>query len=178
LVGCSVVSGRPLRSRAVSGVSLDVCVGLGPVLASHAPSPPAAATGRLARAGSGSHSGMELWRSIISVRPSKQPLMVRTFLKVYMELGSYFFVSARTNKRHHHQSCSCVFITAGPCHSVCVCLLLQDLVQSFVRVSNFSDSVCLLLQYRFLCVCLLLQYLLQSCSRVSGTKHTPSRTAL
>jgi hypothetical protein len=25
-----------------------------------------------------------------SVRPSKQPLMVRTFLKVYMELGSYF----------------------------------------------------------------------------------------
>jgi hypothetical protein len=38
---------------------------------------------------------------IISARPSKQPLMVRTFLKVYMELGSYF-VSARTNKRHHH----------------------------------------------------------------------------
>jgi hypothetical protein len=38
---------------------------------------------------------------IISVRPSNQPLMVRTFLKVYMELGSYFFVS-RTNKRHHH----------------------------------------------------------------------------
>ena len=27
---------------------------------------------------------------IISVRPSKQPLMVRTFLKIYMELGSYF----------------------------------------------------------------------------------------
>ena len=27
---------------------------------------------------------------IISVRPSKQHLMVRTFLKVYMELGSYF----------------------------------------------------------------------------------------
>ena len=24
------------------------------------------------------------------VRPSKQPLMTRTFLKVYMELGSYF----------------------------------------------------------------------------------------
>ena len=28
---------------------------------------------------------------IISARPSKQPLMVRTFLKVYMELSSYFF---------------------------------------------------------------------------------------
>ncbi len=27
---------------------------------------------------------------IISVRPSKQPLMVRTFLKIYMELGSSF----------------------------------------------------------------------------------------
>ncbi len=27
---------------------------------------------------------------IISVTPSKQPFMVRTFLKVYMELGSYF----------------------------------------------------------------------------------------
>ena len=27
---------------------------------------------------------------IISARPSKQPLMVRTFPKVYMELGSYF----------------------------------------------------------------------------------------
>jgi GTPase involved in cell partitioning and DNA repair len=26
---------------------------------------------------------------IISARPSKQPLMVRTFLKVYMELDSY-----------------------------------------------------------------------------------------
>jgi hypothetical protein len=27
---------------------------------------------------------------IISARPPKQPLMVRTFLKVYMEFGSYF----------------------------------------------------------------------------------------
>ena len=27
---------------------------------------------------------------IISARPSKQPLMVRTFLKGYVELGSYF----------------------------------------------------------------------------------------
>jgi len=38
-----------------------------------------------------------------SIWPSKQPFMVRTFLKAYMELGSYF-VSARTNKRHHHHS--------------------------------------------------------------------------
>ena len=33
LVGCSVVSGRPLRSRGVEEVSLHVCVSLGPVLA-------------------------------------------------------------------------------------------------------------------------------------------------
>jgi hypothetical protein len=38
---------------------------------------------------------------IISARPSKQPLMVRTFLKVY-GARLLFFVSARTNKRHHH----------------------------------------------------------------------------
>jgi hypothetical protein len=43
LVGCSVVSGLPLHSRAVAGVSQRVCVGLKPVLASHAPSPPDAA---------------------------------------------------------------------------------------------------------------------------------------
>jgi len=30
--------------------------------------------------------------------------MVRTFLKVYMELCSSFFVSAKTNKRHHHHN--------------------------------------------------------------------------
>jgi hypothetical protein len=56
-VGCSVVSGRPLRSRAVAGVSLHVCVCLGPVLASHATSLPAAAAaawrgrGRVHKAG-------------------------------------------------------------------------------------------------------------------------------
>jgi hypothetical protein len=43
LVGCSVVSGRPLRSLAVAGVSQRVRVGLAPLLASRAPSPPAAA---------------------------------------------------------------------------------------------------------------------------------------
>jgi hypothetical protein len=34
---------------------------------------------------------------IISARPSTHPLMVRTFLKVYMELG-FYFVSARKIK--------------------------------------------------------------------------------
>jgi hypothetical protein len=45
LVGCSVVRGLPLRSRAVVGVSQPFCVGLVPVLASRAQSPSAASTG-------------------------------------------------------------------------------------------------------------------------------------
>jgi hypothetical protein len=41
---------------------------------------------------------------IISARPSKQPLMVRTFLKVYMELGSYFlFLPEQINIRKKHE---------------------------------------------------------------------------
>ena len=60
LVGCSVVSGRPLRSRAVAGVSQRVRVGLGPVLASRAP---CGRRGRLAGAGLGSHCGVEFGRS-------------------------------------------------------------------------------------------------------------------
>jgi hypothetical protein len=40
LVGFSVVRGRPLRSRAVAGWSMHVCVCLGPVLASYATSLP------------------------------------------------------------------------------------------------------------------------------------------
>jgi hypothetical protein len=43
LVGCSVVSGLPLHSGTVAGVLQHVCVCLGPVLASHAQSQPAAA---------------------------------------------------------------------------------------------------------------------------------------
>jgi hypothetical protein len=41
------------------------------------------------RSGPGAARSILLFH-IISARPSKQPLMVRTFLKVYMELGSYF----------------------------------------------------------------------------------------
>jgi hypothetical protein len=41
------------------------------------------------RSGPGAARTIPLFH-IISARPSKQPLMVRTFLKVYMELGSYF----------------------------------------------------------------------------------------
>jgi hypothetical protein len=38
---------------------------------------------------------------IISARPSKQPRMVGSTLGVY--IFGLIFVSARTNKRHHHQ---------------------------------------------------------------------------
>ncbi len=50
---------------------------------------------------------------IISVRPSKQPLMVRTFLKVYMELGSYFLFLQEQIKDIIIIGV-CVFITAVP----------------------------------------------------------------
>ena len=43
---------------------------------------------------------------IISARPSKQPLMVRTFLKVYMELSSYFLFLQEQIKD---------IIISGPC---------------------------------------------------------------
>jgi hypothetical protein len=41
------------------------------------------------RSGPGSARTILLFQ-VISARPSKQSLMVRTFLKVYMELSSYF----------------------------------------------------------------------------------------
>jgi hypothetical protein len=57
--------------------------------------------------GGGVRSGLGEARTIlllhiISVSPSKQSLIVRTFLKVYMVLGSYF-VSVRAKKRHRHR---------------------------------------------------------------------------
>ena len=39
---------------------------------------------------------------IISARPSKQPRMVRAFLKDIYGAWLLFFVSTRTNKRYHH----------------------------------------------------------------------------
>ena len=46
---------------------------------------------------------------IISVRPSKQQLMVRTFLKVYLELGSYFLFLQEQIK-------AIIIITRFECH--------------------------------------------------------------
>ena len=111
LVGCSVISGRSLCSHTVVGVSRHVCVCLGGVFGGEE-------EGGGVRSGPGEDRTILLLH-IISVRPSKQPLntakaklcfcknnkrriiMERTFLKVY---GAWllFFVSERTNKRHHH----------------------------------------------------------------------------
>ncbi len=49
----------------------------------------AVAQGWYERSGPGAAGTIQLFH-IISARPSEQPLMVRTFLKVYMELDSYF----------------------------------------------------------------------------------------
>ncbi len=51
---------------------------------------------------------------IISARSSKQPLMVRTFLKVYMELGSYFLFLQEQIK-------DIIIIIAGMCASCMKC---------------------------------------------------------
>jgi hypothetical protein len=51
------------------------------------------------RSGPGA-AGTFLLFHIISVSPSKQPRMVGSFLGVY--IVGQIFVSARTNKRHHH----------------------------------------------------------------------------
>ena len=42
---------------------------------------------------------------IISARPSKQPLMIRTFLKVYMELGFYFLLLQKTSSSFWSHIC-------------------------------------------------------------------------
>jgi hypothetical protein len=61
-------------------------------------------------------AGAILLFHIISARPSKQPLLVRTFLKVY-GARLLFFVSARTNTRHRRRQ------------------------QTFERSTRFADSV-------------------------------------
>ncbi len=57
------------------------------------------------RSGSGAARTILLFHTICA-GPPKQPLMVRTFLKVYMELGSYFLFLQ-------------VFITAVPNTKLC-----------------------------------------------------------
>jgi hypothetical protein len=84
-------------------------------------------------------AGTILVLHIISARPSKQPLLVRTFLKVYLELGSYF-VSARTNKRYHHHlsfhSPGCV-----PCHHASLVSLSRATMNPAIRLSWVTKYV-------------------------------------
>jgi hypothetical protein len=86
--------------------------------------------------------------------------MVRTFLQVYMELGSYF-VSARTNRRHHHhlipanhivnnlQGSKCVKQTLAnymSCPSLQSFLCLHEQIKDIIIITNCmscpSHSTC------------------------------------
>jgi hypothetical protein len=72
---------------------------------------------------------------IISARPSKQPLMVRTFLKVYMELGSPFLFLQEQIKD--------IIITSMMSHSLCthaVMLTVSNLASTSPR---FHHPFCL-----------------------------------
>jgi hypothetical protein len=62
-------------------------------------------------------------------RPSKQPLMVRTFLKVYMELDSSFLFLQEQIKDIIINMC---YEGHSDEHGCCVCLLLQDLLYVFI----------------------------------------------
>jgi len=71
---------------------------------------------------------------IISVWPSKQPLMVRTFLKVYMELGSYFFfLQEQILERHHHRL---------PCGGVAGCEVLVCVYYCRTVTRTYYKAVC------------------------------------
>ena len=93
---------------------------------------------------------------IISVRPSKQPLMVLTFLKVYMELGFLYFVSARTkinnNKKKHHNhwlrgKLLLVFICAleypVAAHTGSYFLFLQEQIKDIIIMDHERRSIAL-----------------------------------
>jgi hypothetical protein len=87
---------------------------------------------------------------IISARPSKQPRMVRTFLKVYMELGSYFLFLQEQIKD------IIIFhiISAGPskqplmvrnflkvCGAWLLFFFLQEQTKEIIIMSNFFNHV-------------------------------------
>ena len=68
---------------------------------------------------------------IISVRPSKQPLMVRTFLKVYMELGSSFLFLQEQIKT---SSSLCI-----ERNTLCMCIYTMS-IHSVYLVSDLEGS--------------------------------------
>ena len=93
---------------------------------------------------------------MISARPSKQPLMVLTFLKVYMELGFLYFVSARTkinnNKKKHHNhwlrgKLLLVFICAleypVAAHTGSYFLFLQEQIKDIIIMDHERRSIAL-----------------------------------
>jgi hypothetical protein len=153
LVGCSVVSGRPLRSRAVAGVSMHVCVCLGPVLASHATSLPAAAAAALRGRGRVHIAG---W-SCGGVGPVRALSHV-FFFSTLVRCGEYRsqtgiqrklnFVSVRTIKEGSSPVCACVWRV---CMCVCVCVYAYAKMYLHVSVAQTAGSP----PHQFaVCVCL------------------------
>ena len=89
--GCATARGnggekwpKNWREREEATAELDRILGRQVLVQLAAQKAEAGPAGELAR---GADAGS---RQMLLLRPSKQPLMVRTFLKVYMELGSYF----------------------------------------------------------------------------------------
>ena len=111
----------------------------------------------------------------ISARPSKQPLMVRTFLKVYMELGFYFLFLQEQIKdiiilqKHNIITAHSVHISSKNfIHpSIRVLPRSKGLPKDRNAVRRDRDKYCW-------CVCLLLQYLLQS-MKIRPTDTTERR---
>ena len=86
---------------------------------------------------------------IISARPSKQPLMVHTFLKVYMELGSYFLFLQEQVKDIIIRSltpittiCHC---TISEARIICTVFLISALIQVVYFRSENVFKVCIVL---------------------------------
>jgi hypothetical protein len=119
LVGYSVISGLPLHSSAVAGVSLHLCVCLGPVLVSHAPSPPAAAAaawrgrGSLFSSTTLRHRTGPSWASKTPRRKScRARVSTATSRPAQPILGGAPILSRCSNSRRLARLC--VFITAVP----------------------------------------------------------------
>jgi hypothetical protein len=102
---CPVVSERPLHSRAAAryclgGVFLHSGIEFGLRSTGEGSSSGGEEEGGGVRSGKGAARTILLLFNTISASPSKQPRMVGSALGVY--IFGLIFVSARTNKRHHH----------------------------------------------------------------------------
>jgi hypothetical protein len=89
----------------------------------------------------------------ISARPSKQPLMVRTFLKVHMELGSFFLFLQEQIKDIiiiiyiHKYIHIYIHVCVCACVCVCVCVCVHIMMWIYNIQTHFIHI------YSHACVC-------------------------